>query len=145
MVRPRRSKKINTKKINSMDDAQDPYGNGKDAMGKNPRDPQEGRNPLQCWRCGGPHLHRVCPHGEGYVRTNYNVQDHGTKAVGKREQESSPNATATIRSLRAELQDCKEENKRLVKDLVEKNQMTSVMLQSLEYLQRQVNFGHHLT
>ena len=58
----------------------------------------------------------------------YNVQGHGTKVVGKWEQESSPDDAATIRSLRPELQDCKEENKRLVKYLVEKNQMTSVML-----------------
>ena len=34
LVRPRRSKNINAKKINSMDDAQDSYGHGKDAMGK---------------------------------------------------------------------------------------------------------------
>ena len=62
LVRPRRSKKINAKKINNMDDAHDSYGHGKYATGKNPRDPQEGRKTLQCWRCGGPHLCRSCPH-----------------------------------------------------------------------------------
>ena len=76
-------------------------------------------------------MHRSCPHGEGYVRPAYNIQGHGTKAVGKREQESSPDVAATIRILRVELQDCKEENKRLAKALVEKNQLTSTMLQSL--------------
>ena len=68
-----------------MDDAQDPYGHGKDAMGKNPRDPQEGRKPLQCWRCGGPHLRWICLHGEGYVSLAYNTQGHGTEAIGNRE------------------------------------------------------------
>ena len=38
LVRPRRSKKINAKNTNSMDDAQDPCGRRKDAMEKNPRD-----------------------------------------------------------------------------------------------------------
>ena len=119
-----------------MDDAQDPCGHGKDVKGEKPRDPQEGRKTLQCWRCGGSHLRRICPHGEGCVRPAYNIQGHGTEAVGRRERESSPDATATIRSLREELQDCKEENKRLVKALVEENQLTTTMLQSLAYLQR---------
>ena len=73
-------------------------------------------------------MRHICPHGEGYVRPAYNAQGHGTEAVEKREQESSPNAAATIRSLRAELQDFEEENKRLVKALVEKNQLTTSML-----------------
>ena len=111
-----------------MDDAQDPYGHGKYAMGEKPRDPQEGRKPLQCWTCGGPHFHWIFPHGEGYVRSAYNVQGHGTEAVGKWGQDNSPDDVATIRSLRAELQDFEEENKRLVKALVEKNQLTIVML-----------------
>ena len=83
LVRPRRSKKINAKKINSMDDARDPYGHGKYATGGNPRDPQEGRMPLKCWRCGESHLRQIFPHGEGNVRPTYNVQGHGTEAVGK--------------------------------------------------------------
>ena len=104
-----------------MDDAHDPCGHGKYAMGEKPKDPQEGRKPLQCWRCGGPHLRRIRPHGEGYVRPTYNIQENETKVDGNREQESSPDAATTIRILRVELQGCKEENKRLVKDLVEKN------------------------
>ena len=90
-------------------------------MGENPRDPKENREPLQCWRCGGPHLHRSCPHREGYVRKYYNIQGHGIEAIGKREHESSPDVAATIRILREKLQDCKEENKKLVKALVEQN------------------------
>ena len=101
-----------------MDDAQDPCGHGKDAMGGNPRDPQEGRMPLKCWICGGPHLRRICPHEERYLSPAYNTQRHGAKTVGKGEQESFPDATISIRILRIELQDCKEENKRLEKDMV---------------------------
>ena len=63
---------------------------------------------------------------------------------GNREWESSPNATTTIIRRRVELHGCKEENKRMIKELVEKKQMTSVMLQSLSNLQRQINSRHHL-
>ena len=121
-----------------MDDAQDPCGHGKDAMGEKPRDPQEGRKTLQCWRCGGSHLRRICPHGEGCVRLAYNIQGHGTKAVEKWEPKSSPNDTTAIRSLKEDLQDRKEENKRLVKALVEKNQLNTVLLQSLEEFRRKI-------
>ena len=92
LVRPRRSKRIDTKKIDIMDDAQDPCGHREDVMGGNPREPQEGRNPLQCWRCGGPHLCWICPHGEGHVRIAYIVQGRGTEAIGKWEHESSLDA-----------------------------------------------------
>ena len=78
-----------------MDDAWDPYGHGEVSMGKNPRYPQENIKPLQCWRCGGPHLRRICPHGEGYVRPAYNIQENETEATGNREQESSSDAVDT--------------------------------------------------
>ena len=90
-------------------------------MGWNLRDPQEGRMPLKCWRCGGPHLRRICPHEERYVSPAYNTQHHGARTVGKGEQESFLDAAVTIRILRIELQDCKEENKRVVKAMVEQN------------------------
>ena len=105
-------------------------------MRENPRDPQEGRISLKCWRCGGPHLRQIFPHGEGCVIPTYNIQGHGAEAIEKWGQESSLGVVATIRSLREELQDCKEENKRLVKDLVEKNQLTTTILQNLADLQR---------
>ena len=65
-------------------------------------------------------MRKSCPHGEGYVRLAYNIQENETEADGKREQESSLDVAATIRSLRVELQGCKEENKRMNKVLVEK-------------------------
>ena len=30
-------------------------------IGEKPKDPQQNRGPLQCWRCGGPHMCRTCP------------------------------------------------------------------------------------
>ena len=79
-----------------MDDVQDPNGHGEYAMGEKSRYPQQGRKPLQCWRCVGPRLRWIFPHGEGYVRPTYNIQGHGTEAVEKWEHESSPDAAATI-------------------------------------------------
>ena len=37
-------------------------------VGENPRDPQKIRGPLQCWRCGGPHMHKNYPLENGYLR-----------------------------------------------------------------------------
>ena len=82
---------------------------------------------------------------EGCVRPAYNIQGHETEAIGKMEQESSLDAATTIRILRVELQGCKEENKRLVRALVEQNYMNSVMIQSLADLQRQINSRNQLT
>ena len=90
-------------------------------------------------------MHRICPHEERYVRPTYNTQRHGAETVGKGEQESFPDAVATIRILRAKLQDCKEENKRLVKSMVEQNQLITTMLQNVAGLQRKINFGYQLT
>ena len=88
---------------------------------------------------------QICPHEKRYVRPYYNTQCHGAKTIGKGEQESFPDAAVTIRILRIELQDCKEENKRLVKAMVEQNQLITSMLQNVEDLQRQINSGHQLT
>ena len=88
-----------------MDDTHDPCEHGKGTMGKKPRDPQEGRTPLKCWRCGGPHLCWICPHEERYVRPSYNTQLHEDETVGKGEQEGFLDAAVTIRILRTELQD----------------------------------------
>ena len=103
------------------------------------------KEPLKCWRCGGPHFRRICPHEERYLSLAYNTQRHGAKTVGKGEQESFPDAAVTIRILRIELQDCKEENKRLVKAMGEQNQLIIAMLQNVADLQRKINSGHQLT
>ena len=44
-------------------------------VGENPRDPQQIREPLQCWRCGGPHMHRNCPLENDSARPAYNIQE----------------------------------------------------------------------
>ena len=44
-------------------------------MGEKPRNPKERREPLQCWRCGGPHLCRNCPLQNGNVRPTYQIQE----------------------------------------------------------------------
>ena len=85
-----------------MNDVRDPCEHRKDAMWKNPRDPQEGRMSLKCWRCRGPHLHWICTHEEGYLSLAYNTQRHGSEIVGKGEQESFPDVVVTIRILRTE-------------------------------------------
>ena len=88
---------------------------------------------------------RICTHEERYVRPTYNTQRHGAKTIGKGEQESFPYAAVTIRILRTELQDCKQEKKRLVKAMVEQNQFITTMLQNVAGLHRQINSGHQLT
>ena len=86
-----------------MNDMRDPCEHEKDAMGKNPRDPQEGRMSLKCWRCGGPHVGWIFPLEERYVRPTYNTQLHGVETIGKGEQEGFPDVAVTIRILRREL------------------------------------------
>ena len=44
-------------------------------MGEKPRDPQQKREPLQCWRCGENHMCRNCPLENGYVRQSHNIQE----------------------------------------------------------------------
>ena len=44
-------------------------------MEDRPRNPKEIREPLQCWRCGGPHLRKNCPLENGYVRQAHNIQE----------------------------------------------------------------------
>ena len=38
------------------------------------RDPKEIREPLQCWRCGGPHMCKNFPLENEYVRKAHNIQ-----------------------------------------------------------------------
>ena len=44
-------------------------------VGEEPRDPQQNRAPLQCWKCGGPHMCRYCPHENENARLEYNNQE----------------------------------------------------------------------
>ena len=44
-------------------------------MGDMPRDPKEIREPLQCWGFGGPYLRRNCPHRNGNVIQDHDIQE----------------------------------------------------------------------
>ena len=50
-------------------------------VGESPIDPQQNREPLQCWKCGGSHMHRNSPLEDGNARPYYNVQE--VKTVGQ--------------------------------------------------------------
>ena len=45
------------------------------AMGEKPIDPQHNRESLQCWKCGGPHMHKNCPLENESSRLAYNIQE----------------------------------------------------------------------
>ena len=48
---------------------------------ENPKDPQQKRGPLQCWKCGGPHIRRNCPLENESARPTYNI--HEAEIVGQ--------------------------------------------------------------
>ena len=94
-------------RINSMNDAQDPYDFDVDSIGE-----------------------------------NIQVGNVETKSNGRRYQETSPDITTTMRSLRVELQSCREENERMLKAQEDQNQINAAILQSLKDVQGQINSGH---
>ena len=81
------------KKINIMNDAQDPYEPKTDSMGE-----------------------------------NIQVENAETESNGKRNQETPPYIATTMRSLRVELQSCREDNERMIKAQEEQNQLNATML-----------------
>ena len=44
-------------------------------VGEEPRDPQQNRSRLQCWKCGGTHMRRYCPLENENARPTYNIQE----------------------------------------------------------------------
>ena len=75
-----------TKKINIMNDAQDPYDPNRDAMGE-----------------------------------NIHVENAKTESNGRRNKETPLDIAATMRILRVELQSCRKDNERMIKNQEEKN------------------------
>ena len=73
---------------------------------------------------------------------NIRVGNFKTKSNGRRYQETPPDIAATMRSLRVELQSCREDNERMIKAQEEKNQLNAAMLQILTDIQRQINSRH---
>ena len=43
--------------------------------GENPKDSQQNRGPLQCWKCGGPHMCRNFPLENESARPAYKIQE----------------------------------------------------------------------
>ena len=42
-------------------------------VGEEPRDPQHNRAPLQCWKCGGPHMCKYFSLENENARPTYNI------------------------------------------------------------------------
>ena len=45
------------------------------ATGENPKDPQQNKGPLQCWKCVGSQLCRYYPLQNENARPAYNIQE----------------------------------------------------------------------
>ena len=58
---------------------------------------------------------------EDAMGENVRVANDEIESSGRRNQETSPDIAATIRSLRVELQSCREDNERMIKGQEEKN------------------------
>ena len=76
-------------------------------MGDKPRDPKDTKEPLQCWGCGGNHMHRNCPHGNGNVSQVHNIQ--GAKTAVQMERD--------IPRIYAALKDCQADHQSTVVDV----------------------------
>jgi hypothetical protein len=59
----------------------------------------------------------------------------------RRAVETPPGLVETVRSLMAELQSCKADNERLIKEQEKKTEINAVLLQSLSDIQRQLQHG----
>ena len=62
---------------------------------------------------------------------NVRVGNDETESNGRRNQETPPDIAATMRSLRVELQSCREDNERMRKAQEDQNQINAAILQSL--------------
>ena len=76
---------------------------------------------------------------------NIQIENAKTESNGRRNQETPPDITATMRNLRVELQSYREHNERIIKAQEEQNQLNVAMLHSLTDIQRQINSGHQTT
>ena len=47
-------------------------------VGEKPRRLQHNKEPLQCWKCGGPNLRKFCPLENENARPTYNIQKEET-------------------------------------------------------------------
>ena len=70
---------------------------------------------------------------------NMQVGNAETESNGRRNQETPPDIAATMRSLRVELQSCREYNEMMIKAYEEQNKLNASMLQSSTDIQRKIN------
>jgi hypothetical protein len=78
----------------------------------------------------------VTHHELGEISHNREEESDERRAV-----ETPPNLVETIRSLMAELQSCKADKERLVKEQEKKTKINAFLLQILSYIQRQLQHG----
>ena len=68
---------------------------------------------------------------EDAMGENVRVENDETESNGRRIQDTPPDFAATIRSLRVDLQSCREYNERMLKAQEDQNQINAAILQSL--------------
>ena len=68
--------------------------------GEKPKDPQQNKRPLKCWKCEGPHLRRYCPLENESARLAYNIQE--VEIVGQ--------VARVVPRIYAALEDCQEDH-----------------------------------
>ena len=73
---------------------------------------------------------------------NVRVGNDETESNGRRFQDTPPDFAATMRSLRVDLQSCREYNERMLKAQEDQNQINAAILQSLIDIQGQINSRH---
>ena len=76
------------------------------------------------------------------LQPNVRVENDEIESNGNIYQETLSDIAATMRSLRVELQNCREDNERMLKAQKDKNQINATILQSLTDIQGQINSGH---
>ena len=79
---------------------------------------------------------------EDVMGENVRVGNDDTYSNGRRFQDTPPDFAATMRSLRVDLQSCRENNERMLKAQEYQNKINVAILQSLTDIQRQINSGH---
>jgi hypothetical protein len=82
-------------------------------------------------------MHRMVMHHEvGDGSRNRDKESNERRVV-----ETTPDLAETMRSLMVELQSCKADNERLIKEKEKKMEINAVLLQSLSDIQRQLQDG----
>jgi hypothetical protein len=87
--------------------------------------------------CRKLQMHRMVTHHEvGDGSHNRYEESDERRAV-----DTPPDLVETVRSLMVELQSCKADNERLIKEKEKKTKINAVLLQSLSDIQRQLQHG----